>query len=333
MLQITLLMGGLAAFAQAAALQSIPAAALFSRAQSPINCGPFPGKGPSEGTTYVSASGKSYKILCNAERGAYSGWYYAQGSFPTAESCIDACAAGAVQGCVYASWNNQGAYCALATNVDLTGNGYEYNTIGGTYIKTLNCKDGSSDNTVWTTPAGKYQILCNYQYGGTTLGASKRAETFEQCVGFCDSTNGCVDVVYSEAKYCWLKSSKTNGYKSPGWYTAIKVPDNFQPAKPDDVTPVSSSQIGAINCFDNSADGTTFKAASGNSYDIACNYQYDGDTIDSIYTRTFEDCANLCDTTDGCIDAVWSKANYCWMKSSKTGTGYKSPNWFSAIRK
>ncbi|KAH7024405.1 uncharacterized protein B0I36DRAFT_366353 [Microdochium trichocladiopsis] len=341
MLQTTALLGGLVAVAQAAAVQAVPAAALFSRGTSPINCGTYPNKGPSDHTRYVTPSGKTYEIDCFAEKGSWS-WQYPSGPWPTIESCIDACAAGqAVPGCTYVAWSISGSYCAMTTTPIQEAQHYytPYGVISAEFVKMLNCKDGSSNGTVFTPPGSsqKYQILCNYQYGGETLGASKRAETFEQCVGFCDTTAGCVDVVYSDAKYCWLKKTKTNGYSSGGWWSAIKVPSDFvpspSPGSSPGVGPANTDPIGAINCFDNSADGTTFNAPSGNSYKIACNYQYDGDTIGSKYTATLELCADLCDTTAGCVDAIWSKAKYCWLKSSIRGNGYKSGGWYSAIKK
>lgn len=85
-----------------------------------------------------------------------------------------------------------------------------------------NCVDGSSNGTVYNSGTAQYDILCGYQYNGAALGGSKYADTFATCVGFCDTTAGCVDVVYSSAKYCFLKSTKLSGYSSPGWYVAVK---------------------------------------------------------------------------------------------------------------
>lgn len=180
---------------------------------------------------------------------------------------------------------------------------------------TLDCASGASNGTIFASGGNTYDIVCNYQYGGADIGASKYTETFDACVGLCDTTTGCVDAIWSSAKYCYLKSSKTNGYNSPNWYTAVKrVP-----------TPAT------LDCTNNKSNGTVWVTAHG-SYDILCNYQFTGDTIGSKQAETFEACANLCDTTTGCVDVVWSSAKYCWLKSSKV-TGYASPNWFTAVKR
>lgn len=337
MLQTTAVLSGLVAVAQAAALQSVPAAALFGRASSPVNCGAYPShNGPSQNTQWVASNGKPFIVDCYAEKGSY-GWQYTSGSFPTFESCAEVCAAGQfVPGCSYVAWQKDSYYCAMNSQPLEDAQDYfqPYDVISAQLVKTLNCHDGSSNGTVFTPPGStqKYQILCNYQYGGNTIG-SKQADTFETCVGLCESTSGCVDVVYSDAKYCWLKSSKTNGYASPNWYSAVKVPADFNPGSPAPAAQGGyNSNPGAIHCYDNSADGTVFTAPSGNKYNIKCNYQYDGDTISNKYTNTFEECADLCDTTAGCVDGIWDSAKYCWLKSSMTGAGYQSPGWYSAVK-
>ncbi|KAH7039837.1 uncharacterized protein B0I36DRAFT_357223 [Microdochium trichocladiopsis] len=318
MLATTVLLGGLVAVAQAA-----------------LDCGAY-GTGPSDGTRYTAPDGKQWDIRCHSTYDSAS-YRWGGDNYPNQEACIAACSAQGASQCNYAAyakiWNS--CLFALTTPAEraapmTVNNAYS----GALLVQPLNCNDGSSNGTVFTAPGSiqKYQVLCNYQYGGNTLGASKRADTLEQCVGFCDAATGCVDAIWSDAKYCWLKSSKTNGYKSGGWHSIVKVPAGFvQPAPAGASAPPPPN---SIRCDDNSADGTVFRAPSGAQYDIKCNFQYAGQTLGSSkYTETFEVCADLCDSTAGCVEGIWSNAKYCWLKSSITGNGYKSGGWYSAVKK
>ncbi|KAH7024785.1 uncharacterized protein B0I36DRAFT_366699 [Microdochium trichocladiopsis] len=319
-----------------AALMSLVALALAD--QAPVNCGRWSDPtGLSDNTLYRSGA-SAFTIQCHEFQEAITDWRY-QRNPGSVDACIALCAASST--CLTALSTYDGYDCWLSNTGtqgirNLANPNFSYVSAYKT-TPALNCKDKSSNGAIFTPPGSstKYQIMCDYQFGGNTLGASKRAETFEQCVGFCDTTTGCVDVVYSDAKYCWLKSSKTNGYVSPGWFTALKVTDGTASSGSGSTNTGSSgsSGIGAINCFDNSADKTVFRTPT-DTYDIRCNFQYDGDTLGSSKrAETFEQCLGFCDTTAGCVDVVWSNAKYCWLKSSKKGNGYNSGGWFSAIRR
>lgn len=176
----------------------------------------------------------------------------------------------------------------------------------------------------------------NYQYGGDTIGSSKEAATFDICVGYCDTTAGCVDVIYDSAKYCYLKSSKTNGYASPNWWTAVKRTTAVAAATTTTSSATVASTVATVptgpNCVDGSSNGTIYNSGTA-LYDIVCNYQYNGATLGgSKYAATFATCVGFCDTTAGCVDVVYSSAKYCWLKSTKL-SGYSSPNWWVAVKR
>ncbi|KAH7025265.1 uncharacterized protein B0I36DRAFT_367132 [Microdochium trichocladiopsis] len=316
--------------ARIAALMGL--AALASAQQASIDCGRQNDlTGPSDNTVYLSG-GYSFAIRCHTlQLNNHNDWTFV-GRLGV-EACVAACATSST--CLNSVSTYDGLYCYHSATKTLSNGVIEkrHPYISTFKIKApLNCKDKSSSGTIFT-PEGssqKYQILCDYQFGGNTLGASKRAETFEQCVGFCDTTAGCVDVVYSDAKYCWLKSSKTNGYASGGWWTAVKVVDGTGSGS---TNTGSTTGVGAVNCFDNSADNTVFTTPLG-TYDIRCNFQYDGDVLGaSKRAETFEQCVDFCDSDAGCVDVVWSNAKYCWLKSSKKGNGYISGGWFTAVKR
>lgn len=72
----------------------------------------------------------------------------------------------------------------------------------------LDCSSGQSNNAVFNTTVGSYDIICGVDYAGGDVAAEGGIATFGECIELCDVTPGCIDVSYGPGSgNCWMKGS------------------------------------------------------------------------------------------------------------------------------
>lgn len=138
----------------------------------------------------------------------------------------------------------------------------------------LDCSSGQSNNTVYNTAAGSYDILCQIDYAGGDLASTGNVASFEDCIGLCDTTAGCIDVSYGPgAGICWMKSSLGTPSTNGGIWSAR-----------------SKGTRTELTCLNNQFNGTIYDAAGGGFYLILCGIDYAGGDVAATSEATFAAC-------------------------------------------
>ncbi|KXX80938.1 Plasma kallikrein [Madurella mycetomatis] len=167
----------------------------------------------------------------------------------------------------------------------------------------LDCSSGQSDNTIYNTTVGSYDIICHVDYTGGDIAAQSGLATFENCIELCDVTAGCIDVSYGPAGGdCWMKDRVGTPVGNGGIWTARSRISRID----EEVT-----------CVDSRSNGTLYDAAGGGSYQVLCGIDYAGVDLTATSEPNFSACMDKCDSTQDCVDVSFV-APYCYMKSSIT---------------
>jgi len=141
----------------------------------------------------------------------------------------------------------------------------------------LDCTNGESDGTVYTSAAGSYDIVCHVDYAGGDVAAAGGLASFEDCIDLCDNTPTCIDVSYAPGGACYMKSSLGAANPNGGIWTA-----RSRAARTDDVT-----------CVDNKANGTIYDAADGGYFEILCGIDYAGGDLAATSETSFSACVSI----------------------------------------
>ncbi len=140
----------------------------------------------------------------------------------------------------------------------------------------LDCTNGESDNTVYKSAGGSYDIICHVDYAGGDVAAAGGLASFEACIDLCDNTPTCIDVSYAPGGACYMKSSLGAANPNGGIWTA-----RSRAARLDDVT-----------CVDNKANGTIYDAADGGYFQIICGIDYAGGDMAATSETSFSACVS-----------------------------------------
>ena len=164
---------------------------------------------------------------------------------------------------------------------------------------TISCSDPSSNNTLFTSAKSSFLILCGLDYAGGDISA-EQAATFNACIAACDADEACLDVSYAAgSKTCYLKGSLTTASAANGIWTARK-----------NVSPGS-----LVTCEGNASNNTVYKSSKGGSFLVLCGVDYGGGDMAASSQPTFQQCIDLCDATDGCVDVSYS-GGACYLKNT-----------------
>lgn len=128
-------------------------------------------------------------------------------------------------------------------------------------------------------------------------------DSFQDCVDLCDETDGCIDVSLSGTA-CYMKSSLGAAIAQEG----ILGAKSLRAASTPTPTP---QDTGLICPMDNN---TIYTAPSGQDFQIECGIDHVAGDLSMDYVDSFQDCIDLCDKTDGCLDVSLS-GSACYMKS------------------
>ena len=138
---------------------------------------------------------------------------------------------------------------------------------------------------------GYYGPFTGYDYEGSDIKHVPNA-TVEQCQHVCNYTQGCVGVISSAEKDCWLKSNFTN--KTPKENRNVYYNNNFM------------RYIGPLE-----------------------DYDYKHNDIKHHHVISLNDCQMECSTLPNCI-GIMTSGEQCWLKSAfdkkkrKFKPGFKS---------
>lgn len=142
----------------------------------------------------------------------------------------------------------------------------------------LDCSSGQSDNTIYNTTAGSYDIICHVDYAGGDIAAQSGLATFEDCIELCDVTAGCIDVSYGPGGGdCWMKDSVGTPVGNGGIWTA-----RSRISRTDE----------EVTCVDNRSNGTLYDAADGGSYQVLCGIDYAGVDLAATSEPNFSTCVS-----------------------------------------
>ncbi|KAF3042702.1 hypothetical protein E8E12_008323 [Didymella heteroderae] len=187
----------------------------------------------SDATSYKTASGKSFKIVCGKE---YGGGDLAFASTASFKECIETCST--TSECVDVSYVNGACYLKRSKSVlieaghvwtaeaiDLTSTASTSSSIPTSSPiagMDLTCADGKDDKKTFTAAnGGSFIVECGVDYGGNDLKAVD-STSFADCMNSCDSTDGCVDVSYVWGR-CYMKNAATSSSQAGHVWTGRKT--------------------------------------------------------------------------------------------------------------
>lgn len=248
-----------------------------------------------DGTTF-SATHSDFDILCGYD---YAGGDYNAISAATFRDCIDACDLDDQCADVSYGAGNQACYMkAELTTPTPNGGIWTARKKVVSTAATISCSDPRNNNTLFTSAKSSFLILCGVDYAGGDIAASQAA-TFDACIAACDANDACLDVSYAYgSKTCYLKGGLTTASPAAGVWTARK----------------SVSPGSLVTCDGNASNNTVYKSASS-SFLILCGVDYGGGDMAASNQPTFQQCIDLCDATDVCVDVSYSGGG-CYLKST-----------------
>lgn len=172
---------------------------------------------------------------------------------------------------------------------------------------------GQTNGSIYTAANGaNFTIECGFDRfvsSGAGDGAlaspnSATVSNYAQCIEYCASLPGCVDVSWSGS--CYPKS-------------VVAWVANFNPnVAGARLTNTTYNQT--LICP--ASNGTNFTMASSNNvYTVVCGLDSKTSNLKTVQTLGLDDCITQCDATPGCMYAGWGAATpngTCYMKSMYT---------------
>lgn len=140
----------------------------------------------------------------------------------------------------------------------------------------LDCANGESNNAIYETATGSYDILCQVDYAGGDVGTQGGLASFEACIELCDVTPDCIDVSYApNGGACYMKSTLGTANPNDGIWTAR-----------------SRSALADVSCVDNKSNGTIYETPDGAHFQILCGLDYAGSDLAVTSEPTFSACVS-----------------------------------------
>ncbi len=139
----------------------------------------------------------------------------------------------------------------------------------------LDCSDGQSDNTVYNTTVGSYDIIYHVDCADGNVTARTSLASFEDYLELCDSTPKCIDVSYAPGGTCWLKASVETPVSDGGIWTGrsrLSRTDN------------------EVTYVNNKSNGTIYDAEDRGSYQVLCGIDYTGNDLTVTSESSFSAC-------------------------------------------
>ena len=141
----------------------------------------------------------------------------------------------------------------------------------------LDCTNNESNNTVYTTAAGSYDILCKIDYAGGDVAAQTGLASFEDCMELCDATPTCIDVSYAPGGTCYMKSSLGTPNPNGGIWTARSR---------------NTRTDNEITCLDDKSNGTIYESPEGGYFQVLCGIDYAGGDLSATSEPSFSSCVS-----------------------------------------
>ncbi len=138
----------------------------------------------------------------------------------------------------------------------------------------LDCTNGESNNAIYETATGSYDILCQVDYVGGDVAAEGGLASFEACIELCDATPACIDVSYAPGGTCYMKSTLGPPNPNGGIWTARS----------------RSIFTGDVSCVDNKSNGTVYETPDGSHFRVLCGLDYAGADLAVTSEPTFSSC-------------------------------------------
>ena len=143
----------------------------------------------------------------------------------------------------------------------------------------LDCTNGESNNAIYETATGSYDILCQVDYTGGDVAAQGGLASFEACIELCDATPACIDVSYAPGGACYMKSTLGTPNPNGGVWTARSR---------------SILTSDAVSCVDNKSNGTVYETLDGSYFRVLCGLDYAGADLAMTSEPTFSSCVRSC---------------------------------------
>ncbi|KAH9843276.1 PAN domain [Teratosphaeria destructans] len=146
---------------------------------------------------------------------------------------------------------------------------------------------------------------------------------FATCFNACDNTQGCAGFTYSgsDSGNCYLKTAEGT-YSSAGSSIVsafhLSTSNTGGSSSPSSGSTGSTSAGASSGCADLASQGSNFTDSNGNTYQVQCSYDYNGNDLSSQSASSFKGCFATCDATSGCTAFSFlggEGAGTCYLKS------------------
>ncbi|KAF2660805.1 hypothetical protein K491DRAFT_711394 [Lophiostoma macrostomum CBS 122681] len=187
---------------------------------------------------------------------------------------------------------------------------------GGAAVPTSGAEGGHShsDPSTWTlcpqangttynAPNGDlFEILCDFDQRSGYMG-SYHVDCFASCINLCAGLTGCQG----------LSFTKDAGDTGAGWcYPKNEYHLPFYPV--DGVW--GAKLIVPVTCPN--PKSYTYTGPSGGLFKLECGVDHPGGDFGFLYTSTFNECIDTCDSTSGCVDVSYipgTPTGPCYLKN------------------
>ncbi|KAM7205766.1 hypothetical protein V8F20_002999 [Naviculisporaceae sp. PSN 640] len=299
----------------------------------------------SNGTTYTSATGGEFLVLCGVDHG---GGDMGVQDIKTFGGCMDKC--DSTPGCVDVSYVGTGCYLKsqlgplnqaghvwtgrrISTSSSSSSSSSSSLSPSSTSSTTTatstaaaaptstdapTCDQNASDGTSYLAGSGSvWEIICGREYYGGDLRRETHG-TFQACIESCDADAECVDVSYV-GQDCWMKKSVSGSLVHAGHaWTAKKTRNGSSASTTGTQTttnaPTATSHPSVLTCVDKADDGKTYSTDNRRVYEIHCGADFAGGDLQARTLASFEDCMHYCDTLEGCLGVSYAGPQ-CYPKS------------------
>lgn len=285
----------------------------------------------SNGTTYTSANGGEFLVLCGVDYGDGDMGVH---DIRTFGGCMDKC--GSTPGCLDVSY--VGTVCYLKSQLGplnqaghvWTGRRVSSSSSSSSTSATTatsaaaaaptstgapTCEHNASDGTSFLAGSGSvWEIICGREYYGGDLRRETHG-TFQACIESCDADTECVDVSYV-GQDCWMKKAVSGSLVHAAHVWTAKRTRNAPSASTTgtQTAPTATSHPAVLTCADKADDGKTYTTDNRKVYEIHCGADFAGGDLQARALPSFEDCMHYCDTLEGCLGVSYASPQ-CYPKS------------------